>query len=435
MADEIANEDGPEQEKPPSEEVVAARIALEPFLSENKSASVRDQDDLPWVLTPWGDESLSIMIPQDPTELFETLNSLVLPDRFSAIWHRDTQDFEVIWTASKLLSSQKEIYGRKFEFNFRETIYKCEFGRSSARLLSLAKHVIPISMSQTNWRNLVSFGRYATIDENDPPEESNDLDEPKSFWVRSVNLNQDDAIELVRNLNFFLTYYDNRSPYINIHDVDPEIESQPRVRYVAGKFPEKIASRPLDNILLNFWTAAVGGGDVALRFLYYYRIIEYASSFYVESSARKAVRKVLAAPDAADNVASVTDKVIAALNESKLDEYNQFLQLVKDTVDVRILWQEMGQNNDAFCQDVTFDGGFTLGALVGKGCTEELFIPKGIESFVKSVRDIRNALAHGREKKSTSVITATVRNLNLLRPWVNLIAFAAGEVVLYKDIP
>lgn len=58
---------------------------------------------------------------------------------------------------------------------------------------------------------------------------------------------------------------------------------------------------------------------------------------------------------------------------------------------------------------------------------------RGFESITRSLRDIRNALSHGRDQRTSSVIVPSSRNLHYLQPWVNLIAVVAGEVVLYKD--
>ena len=259
-----------------------------------------------------------------------------------------------------------------------------------------------------------------------------DIDEPRSFWIRSVEWQEDKVLDLIRNLNFYLTYFDNRCPTVLIHSQEEDEYINSKVRYISGTFPETINGKGLDSILLNFWDAAQNG-DQARRFLYYYRIIEYSSFFYLEASARAAVRKILAAPNAADDVNGVTDRVVAAIGESKLDEYQRFAAIIRDTVDVRVLWTEMEANLKAFTAPTNFDGGFVLASLAGPNCRDEDFAPRGLEIFTKAIRDIRNALSHGRDQKTGMVITPTVRNLNLLQPWVYLIAAAAGEVVLYRD--
>jgi hypothetical protein len=438
MADE---EDGAIADAAATAFLDKAREMLAPFLAQNPAASVgpvHDLGDDPGIRSPWGDESLAITLPGGDAaleRLAAAMNGVVLPERLSAVWHVADQALEVIWTAYQLLPTQKEIDGRKFTFIHEKVVYECEFGSSSDMLLEMARHTIPISMSESNWRNMHSFCRYTTNQGREGDDEQlYDLDKPRSFWVRNFDLTRDDAFDVIQHLNFYLTYYDDRSPYVFLHNQEPPSTIKPRVRYVSERFPETINSRPLDDILLNFWVAVQEARDVVVRFLYCFRIIEYASFFYLEASAKSSVRKILSAPDAADNISVLTERLISALNESKLDEYAQFNSIIKDTVDAKKLWREMSQNIDAFCAETIFDGGFRLAPLVAANCSEDQFIVRGVETFAKSIKDIRNALSHGRDKKSTFVITATQRNLNLLRPWLNLIELAAGEVLLYKDV-
>ena len=66
--------------------------------------------------------------------------------------------------------------------------------------------------------------------------------------------------------------------------------------------------------------------------------------------------------------------------------------------------------------------------------TEQGFCVKGLSTFADQLRQLRNTLAHGKGQEPAGVIDATDRNMRLLRPWTHLIATAAGEVILYKDI-
>lgn len=423
--------------EPEPAKLVEARQLLAPFLELNKNASLGiagpNGESLPCVLTPWGDASLVIKIPDDVEAFAAQMNLLLLPDRLSAIWHSDTSALEVIWTAYKLPAEQVEIVGRKFAFAYGGTEHECEFGPASDRLLSIARQTVPTIMSSTFFRNLHSFARYINKSEKDEDEFIIDIGDPHSFWIRNLDWDEENVLDLIRSLNFYITYYDNLSPTVLVHAPQVDRKSiNPKVRYITGFFPENIKGKQLDDTLINFWIAAQSG-DQARKYLYYYRIIEYSSFFYLEASARAAVRKILAAPNAVDDVNSITDKVVGAIGDSKLDEYQRFASLIRDTVDADVLWAEIETNLDAFNAPTTFDGGFVLVPIVGPNCQADDFRPRGLEVFTKAIRDIRNALSHGRDQKTGMVITPTIRNLNLLQPWVYLIAAAAGEVVLYRD--
>lgn len=416
-----------------SAELAEVKIKLEEFSNNNPFSCVVQSNDgnsnIFGVERPWDDESLGFYFSNTSDDLFDALNQLYLPPKFSAIYHRDTRKLEILWTAYKLPVAQQEIVEREFKFSFENNAHDCHFTRSSERLLLLAHHVKPLKLSYTAFRNIQSFDTYTKSDGKTLQSSG----EPISFWIDNIDWDDDYVSEMITNLNFFITYYDNQSPTVVIHSLEEDKTPHPRCRYVAKTFPKNIKSQKLDSNLISFWIAAEQG-DPARRFQYYYRIIEYASFFYLEGSAKQAVRKILSSPNAIDDISEVTDRLMAAFQMSKLDEYARFSQIIQDTVDPKLLWNEIKGNMDAFSKEFKFDGGYILKPLIASTTRESTFLPKGLDNFIKSIRDIRNALSHGRDIKTTTVITPTSRNLKALQPWVHLIATAAGEVVLYKDV-
>jgi len=187
----------------------------------------------------------------DIDDLVRALNDVYLPEQFSAIWHRDTKDFEVIWTSQPLPSNVADIAERNFTFRFKNTEYKCEFGRSSDRLLILARNFITTGASSTQFRNLPSFQVSLNIPEELEP--LSFIGEPRSFWIRNVYINIDDMLDIVNHLNFYMTYYDTRSPTILVHSSQSENEAtRPQARYISSKFPSSITVREIDDNLLHF---------------------------------------------------------------------------------------------------------------------------------------------------------------------------------------
>jgi hypothetical protein len=425
----------PKSARADSAETIADREKLAPFLEEHTFSSVIEadlKDKKQRVLQkPWNDSSFALFVPEHADDLAEALNNVILPERLTAIYHKDSRKLEVIWTAYSLEESQKELIGRKFNFHYLGNAHKCHFSRCSERLLIIAENLIPLRMSYTSFRNLQSFNAFILNRKNSNT--NNAVDQPICFWIENIDWNIDKIIEIVNNINFYLSYYDNDSPTVLIHPAGEDEKPSPRNRYITGSFPKNINGKQLDNNLVSFWNAS-SSGDAARKFQYYYRIIEYASFFYLESSARITVKRILSAPDAIDDIESVTEKLMAAFQTSKLDEYAKFAQIIQDTVDPKILWSEMSQNIPAFSKDIKFDGGFLLKSVISTTTKESSYLPKGLETFTKAIRDIRNALSHGRDFKSSLVITPTARNLKALQPWVHLIAAAAGQVVLYKHV-
>ena len=72
------------------------RAKLQPFLARNPEADVRTVERETFVSRLWGEEAIEIPLHNDDEELFEALNAVRLPPRFTAIWHDDTKTFEVI---------------------------------------------------------------------------------------------------------------------------------------------------------------------------------------------------------------------------------------------------------------------------------------------------------------------------------------------------
>ncbi|HML91757.1 hypothetical protein [Methyloceanibacter sp.] len=405
-----------------------------PFLQSNSGSSIEpvgapDSKDFV-IANPWSDSSLEFLITQDKHEyIANALNTLILPKRFSAIWHKDSKDFEIIWTAFINRKSVKELNGREFTFTYDGKPYKCEFSACSDELIVLADAFQPVSATNTQYRNLLTHQMYVHSDEKE--RDAYDVGRPVSFWIRSVDLDEDELAILIYHLNFYMSYFDEKTPLIIIHA--PVREEKSKTRYIDGSFPKSINARSIDLNLLHFWNAARDGDEVR-RFIYYYRIIEYSAALYIENSARMSVRKALAKPNILDDVAAATEILVTAVQQSKMDDFAKLQAMIRDLVDPSHLWTEIEAQPDVFTKKIHFDGGFTLDPLVAVGITKDQYCTNALDNFCRRIKDIRNALSHGRDMRTSSVIAPTHRNYALLQPWVLLISVAAGEVLLYNDV-
>jgi hypothetical protein len=411
--------------------------ALRPFLDANPSAVLVAEKSLKRakkrirIERPWNDDSLSIMIPPDSESLVQDLNHIYLPPRFRGIWHTDTQDLEIAWTPMNLRAHQREISDRKFVFSHNGGSFHCEFGDSSNRLLSIAKNISPLTVSSSNFRNLLEFRTYIEMDQDE--RKMYGFDAARSFWIRDVKWDEENIIDIARSLNFYLTYFDNRSPQILIEDPPEESKTIIKIsRYINGEFPKNIESCNLDEVLLSFWNSAYVSQPI-LSFMLYYRVIEYASSNYADNKARAALRKFLMSPNLKHDINNSVSCVIALLPGRTNDETMRISNLIKDTVSPNLLWKEISGNVNLFNKMTKFDGGFELAPLIIANETEENFKKRGMEAFCAAVRRIRNALSHGKDQETQGVITPSSANIRKLAPWVHLLAIVAGEVILYRD--
>jgi hypothetical protein len=175
-------------------------------------------------------------------------------------------------------------------------------------------------------------------------------------------------------------------------------------------------------------------GDPVERFLYYYRIIEYASTVYLDSTARSALRVALALPNALDDLAAVTESVVAAVQKMKMDEVPRYETMMREIIDPKLLWRELSLNLPAFTSETKFDGGYTVSPLLAASDTEASFTTQDVTSFARTIREMRNALSHGRDQKTGTTITPTTHNSERIVPWVGPIRLTASQVILYKGI-
>lgn len=426
------------EEKTKDEQLAEERARFNEFLAENPQSTIdwletNDGERLA-IQSPWADPSIAIFIPEDADVLADAVNAIYLPENFSAVWHRDTKKFEVIWTAHPIPRQIEDIRDREFELSYNRKEYKCSFAPSSERLLTLAENSQPISGSRTGHRNLQSFYSYArykkphTEGEESPPRPRSG--DPLSFWIEGLDWNEEEVLEVAAHINFYMSYYDTFTPAIIIHTSDRH-EVEPQTRYRSGKFPKKIISRTLDENLLHFWSACQEG-DPARRFIYCYRILEYAASLYLENTVQQQIRKTLLAPDALDNLNQTTERFIEIFESRNAQLDAKIVALLKGTVNPKLLWREIQLNIDSFTKKTIFDGGLLLAPMIPEGLNEEQFDAQGLQSFSKSIREIRNALSHGREQRSLAVITPTKSNFERLRPWVSAFSIVAGEVILYR---
>lgn len=410
---------------------------LKPFLANNPNSRVVEIESPKKAIViarPWGDSSLSIVIPPNFDALIEQLNNVSLPERFTAIWHKDNKLFEIIYTAYPF-SSTEDVVTRAFTFKHRGKTFECWFGSASERLLSIAENFLPVGAPMVSFfRNLPSFQNYVFAEKNIDGFSKVPNSQPICFWIRGIDWNDDAVLDLVRHLNFYMAYFDAQSPQIIIQSPTPEdVTEQAQSRFPTGSFPKSINSNPIDDALLHFWAASIVG-DPVRRFLYNYQILEYGAFFFVEDQVKRTIRKYLTAPDAAENVEVVTQQMIGALGESKIAEVQKFENLLRACVDPKVIWRELERNLRHFAAPFVFEGGFTLQPFVKENWTVDDFSVAWLPAFSNALRLIRNALSHGREVKMATVITPTTANFRILQRWIGPIAAAAREVMVYRQL-
>jgi len=403
------------------------------FLELNPEAKLSDQDNGCIIESPWGDDSIAFRVSSESSELIEDLNSLRFPPRFTALWHTESKDLEFIYT---FLSADHDERGRRFLLQFNNRYYTCEYTDAS-RALNLLVNAFRVAgpVGETTYRNLSglkSFLRYQKIREqaNEPTVERF----LTSFWVRNVDLSEEDAVLLARHINFYMHYFDRRSSRILIHE-EPirEISLETPVRYPSGAFPAEMLGRELDPFLLSLWESSSASPDPFRRFLYNYQIVEYSAFYYLREEISQAIRRVIASPDIPSRLEEASRQILDVVVADRATEESKLTSAIQHYVDPSFVWSEIEPKTDFFSKPTEFDGGFSVVALVKQNWTLDDFRAAWIPKLPDSLRKIRNALVHARESRQAHCVLPTARNQHLLRPWTNLMSAIAIQIMVYSE--
>jgi hypothetical protein len=252
-----------------------------------------------------------------------------------------------------------------------------------------------------------------------------------SFWVHNITLDDLEVMEFAKSLNFYMSYFDEESPRVVIHEPNPDPNPTASHATVQQEFPSHLIAGPLDDYLLTLWLSATGSVDNFRKFISYYQILEYSAFYFLNRSLQVQVRKVLREPDAFGQIDRTVHAVLDALAEDKRRDEAKIVELVSTVVNPRQLWVHVAQHEKYFSEPIVFEGGFELPPLIKAGWTVDDWCGNWSPNYPDALRKIRNALVHGREQRSALVIAPTNANLYRLHSWLPGLRSAAGEVILY----
>lgn len=395
---------------------------LAPFFAANPHSEYQDGNGYSTIDRPWGDPTLQLRIEPHNGALVDALNAVLLPRRLSAIWHSRAQELEIIYTPAPVAP---EVRTRAFEFVFQGAKIRCSFGEASEALFKIAKAAWFVKpATTTGHRNLFQPKLYA-VDPSFKPSQAT------SFWIEGLAAwDENGVVDLVSHLNFYMSYFDQRTPYIFIHDEAPPGLVH-EVRYSYGAFPKTIDGVPLDSHLILVWQSLLSSADPFRRFLYAYQILEFRAFYYAQNNVMQLLKRVLASPDAGARIAEGARQIFDAMTESKGGDDAKLLAILKETVNASVVWRQVQPNAEYFAREISFDGGFVLEPCIPGGCSEKAFADAWPNKFFEAMRKLRNALAHGREARQAFAIAPTSSNHERLRPWLGPMMVIAQEAMVF----
>ncbi len=407
-------------------------IQFRSFLLNNKFSSINKKKNGAFVIEkPWNDETLEFVIPTKADKLSSILNTLYLPPRFSALYHKTNKSLEFIYTSFPI---REELKKRSFNFNFEGRNYKCEFNKSSQELLDLADVFQPISpRTATNYRNLDDYKRVASLKNLKNKKIQLDNFQPISFWINGLDWDEGKSIEIARHLNFFMTYFDKQTPFIEIHEDEfPAKEYKYKRRdLLFGDFPKDIVGKPINSNLLLWWDAAKSAPNPFLSYLYYYQILEYAAYYHLQNNEEEQLNNIITSPDILFNKEKTISRILDIMATIQGNDEHKISQVLRRYVDPGIIWREVENFKDYFSKEITFDGGVTIPSLMSPDCVNETFKTQW-QTMLPWITNIRNYIAHARERRSSTAIIPSKKNRNLIYPWVAVISSAANQVMIHQ---
>jgi hypothetical protein len=402
-------------------------MAIETFLQNNPWSKVVAREGGDCIEMPWNDSTLVLELKHFDEAAMSRLNDLILFPSFSAVYHRAEKKMELIFTPFR----QAELETRSFRFEFEGSEYDCNFSPPSECIFDLAKASLPITApTTTDYRNLRHFRRYISMQAREPKEEGfTERYSPISFWITPCEADEQQLVRLFEHMNFFMAYFDNRSPSILVHEAEPQdAVKETRVRYLWGAFPDAIRATSIDPYLLGLWSSAKNAGDTFRQLIYYYQMLEYSAFYFLTEKSEKSIESILRAPETAAFPNRAWQRIQDVLAGEKIDEGAKLVSVVKQGVDVESIWKDVEANRTCFERHLAFDGGYDLPPVISASTDLNTFKVSGLEKLVNTFRLLRNALVHAREKRMANVISATRRNHALVRPYIKPLSSIAMQV-------
>ena len=379
----------------------------------------------------WNDNTFMCRFPLNID--LDFLDNLTFPEAFSAIIHNDLNQIEFIFGP---LKNKEPIIGRNFQFNYKSKTFEIIYEKSSDRLITIAKSFREVEESdESRYRNLRAFRDFFKDEKSEAMERFFSDREPISFFIRGDLTVISDYFDFAKCLNFYMSFYDRKSPKIYIHKEKLESESYSEFCHTENdEFPSHINSVKIEPVLLDLFQIASETKNMRLKYIFYYQVLEYCSYYYLNEGLKRKLNNIVKNPDIINNSNHYSQLLIEEFKDHfKANNDKQKLEkLITENCEYSDLKNDILINAKYFSTDLKFDGGFKITALfTNEGQVENP--PKDImKSIIDRVDKIRNVLVHIRESRENKVILPTQKNNNLLIPYLFLLK-RLSEVIAIKN--
>ena len=412
---------------------------LPEFVKNNPQCKLSAEGDMLILDQPWGFEAnrLIFSLLKD-VEIIKDLNNVYFRPQFDAIMHIDKNVIEFLY--GYILPSQepsKSIVSRKFTVHFNKNKYECSFEDPTKRVFNLARNIkwLPTEHGNSIVPQLRFFHDAQRL-EGLPTFARNFFKEriPLSFFIKpSCLIDQVDLDSLSSHINLLMNYYDRETPIIIIREEDSLVKNEtvkPR-RYLEASFPEVLRINLIDDIVIKLLEVA-SNTPARFAYLYYYQIFEYAGFHFVDETAKKSLRSFLRDPTILECAEEKVTELFSTLISLNHADEVRMQNVIQEYCKPKVIWQEIQNDREFFVQDIKFDGGFELPALISNDTTEGAWCSMWMPKFFSHLTKIRNCLVHAREKRLEKIILPSKKNNEFIRRYIPLVKRAAEQIAIYK---
>ncbi|MBZ4041191.1 hypothetical protein [Flavobacterium hibisci] len=407
---------------------------LETLKEKNPSLDYKLEDSYYEITKAWNDDTFYFKFKDDSD--FSLIENIIFPPEFSAIFHSELDELEAIYT---ILPEENKLINREFTFFYKGFEFKANFREPTPQFKMLAENfIVSDTSSDTDYRNLRDFSEFYNI-ENLPDfiQEYYADKRPINFFIEGDFASIDHSfVSLAKHLNFYMSYYHRDSPNLVIFEESVEEDNYIVPCYsVNEKFPQVLNLNKIDPVLLDLFLVARKTSNNRLRFIFYFQVLEYCAYYHLNDELKKRLIRIIKRPDLLNSSEKYSKLLIEEFKDNfkQNDDSIKLEKLLADFCTWEDIKMEIEANKDFFAEDLEFDGGFKITALINKG--DKLDIePKGIIKSVKSnIEKIRNVLVHLRESRENKVILPTPRNNKLILPYLFLIRRISEKIAVHHE--
>lgn len=397
------------------------------FLNFNKGVEKIEETEHINLEKLWDDTSFMCRFEKNTD--FEPIANIYLPPEFAGLLHKKDNILELIFFP---LEKSEPFLTRKFSVSFGEKKYECHFDEPSQALQLLAKNFKEKdNQSDTNYRNLKVFRDFYRPEIRPKgAEKFFENKSPYSFFITG-SFEDLDLVNFAKHLNFFMSYFDRVCPQIMIFQPKREQEVYKLPCYTNdNEFPETIQGRNIDPIIIDLLTIASDTSNIRLKYLFYYQILEYCSYYHLNEEIKRKLNNIIRRPDVHNNSGHFSRIIVEEFkNYFKSNDDKQKLEkLILDFIEYDDVKEEIKCNAKYYAQDIEFDGGFKIKALIKDEKEAETSSPDILKNLIDRIEKIRNVLVHIRESRENKVILPTPKNSHQLVPYLFLIRRVAENI-------